>query len=596
MQLDWDVINADVLMQMDFDQLISTAGSRECHEYGAVLSILERKEIDATRLECLRFVGQLVMMMLRAGRTEAPFEPMFVINNQRSALPEDFPKDKLIELLPWAKSLSDNELKARVLDVLWMRARDYFAALEAVDSYIASALFLEKPDDWPPCYERLERALRLASTLGKGAVAVKDKVLAVCAEMLRRHGGRDPLYLSLRLIRLLLEFKYGAPTEYSEYALEAASLSEQKGDFYRAKDYYLLSSDCFRISGNKEQAGFAQRQAAECLVKEAASALGQPGRGAVVAASLLSDAVEAMRQAPEGKLRASEIHDQLLALQPEAIKELRPVSTTTNIDELHCQAIAAVEGKSLGDAIYALCSISRAPSIEELKDQVRNEAKVAILSSMISTEVLNSRGRVVATVPALEFGAEGVEHDGLRWRMFKCAEAQRSLTVDGILNPIREEIFYTHRPDREDIAMLIRFCPWIAPGHEDSVLRAILAGFEGDFIVVAHLVPPQLEAMIRFVVDSRGGATTMLEPGGAQPERPLSALLDTSEVQQAFGPDAVFELRDLLIDPLGANLRNEIAHGLKTDAELFSYEVLYAWWLLLRFCVLTSKLIERQIN
>lgn len=113
-------------------------------------------------------------------------------------------------------------------------------------------------------------------------------------------------------------------------------------------------------------------------------------------------------------------------------------------------------------------------------------------------------------------------------------------------------------------------------------------------LVAGHLIPSQLEAMVRHVVESRGGATSMLEPGGLQPERPLSALLETPEAAQAFGADGVFELQGLLVDPLGTNLRNEVAHGLRDDSGMFDYEVLYAWWLLLKFCVLTSKLVERQ--
>ena len=79
-----------------------------------------------------------------------------------------------------------------------------------------------------------------------------------------------------------------------------------------------------------------------------------------------------------------------------------------------------------------------------------------------------------------------------------------------------------------------------------------------------------------------------------QPERPLGVLLESAEAAQAFGADGVFELQDLLIDPLGANLRNEVAHGLLGDSGLFGEDVLYAWWLLLRCCVVTSKLVQRQ--
>jgi hypothetical protein len=217
-----------------------------------------------------------------------------------------------------------------------------------------------------------------------------------------------------------------------------------------------------------------------------------------------------------------------------------------------------------------------------------------VLGSLLSSEVLNSRGRVVARAPGLDAGAVDPKQDGLRWRMFRHARLGRSLTVQATLNPARTEIFDAHGPGRHDVADLIQHSPWIPPGHAESVMRALVAGFQGDMLVAGHLVPPQLEAMVRHVVESRGGSTSMLEPGGVQPERPLGVLLETPEALQAFGEDGVFELQDLLTDQLGTNLRNEVAHGLLDDSGLFGTDVLYAWWLLLRYCVITSKQVERR--
>jgi len=79
-----------------------------------------------------------------------------------------------------------------------------------------------------------------------------------------------------------------------------------------------------------------------------------------------------------------------------------------------------------------------------------------------------------------------------------------------------------------------------------------------------------------------------------QPERSLGPLLETPEALHAFGADGLFELQDLFTEQLGTNLRNEVAHGLLDDSGLFGADVLYAWWLLLRIFVITSKLSEHQ--
>jgi uncharacterized protein DUF4209 len=57
------------------------------------------------------------------------------------------------------------------------------------------------------------------------------------------------------------------------------------------------------------------------------------------------------------------------------------------------------------------------------------------------------------------------------------------------------------------------------------------------------------------------------------------------ETRDAFGEAHVFELRGLLTEEFGSNLRNRLAHGLLDEGDCYSESVLHLWWLLLRLCV-----------
>jgi hypothetical protein len=592
--LDWTRINPETLRSVDLDALVRDAEQLECISFASEVARFEREEgrWSSEQHECLRFIGTVLTMMLRSDQPAEPYGPMFVVG-QRSAIPADFDKQGLIALETWVRSLNDSELRARFLDVIWVHARSFPTATGAVGAYIDSALRLEHPRDWSAGQERLERALRLAASLGRGGTDLRLKVLGAIEAMLHRHRGTDPLYLTMRLTRLLLEFGHGDPKQFAEYALAAATTAEAVEDFRRSKDYYQLLAECHRAAAHSSGEAAALRCAADALVKEADLARKQPGRGAIAAASLLSDAVEAMRQVPDGRQRAAELHHKLIDLQKEAVGELKAFSTSTEASELINSARSAVRNKPLKEAVLALCVMARPPSITKLMIQVQEQARVAVLSSLFSTQVLNSRGRVVAIAPGLEPGADDLKQEGLRWRLFQQAHLSRTLTVQARLNPAREEIDAVHSPDRQDIAALIQHSPWIPPGHEECLMRALLAGFQGDMIVAAHLVPPQFEAVVRHVVEIYGGTTSKLEPGGVQPERSLGPLLETPEALRAFGEDGLFELQDLFTEQLGTNLRNEVAHGLIDDPGLFGSDVLYAWWLLLKTLVITSKLAEQ---
>ena len=269
MPLDWRLINSEVLVSIDLDGLLRNSERYDCSHYQTEISRCEQDETlwSPDQRECLHFIGATLTMVLRADHAAEPFGPMFVMDGQRSAIPSDFPKERLQTLEPWAMSLGDPELRARFLDVIWVQTKSFLAAQAAVDAYLASALRLEDPEEWTFCQKRLERALRLAASLGKGGVDLRDEVLAEIEAMLQRHCGNDPLYLTFRLIRLLLEFRYGDANQFAGFAKVAAESAEESRDFWRAKDYYQLLADCYRAVGNKDGETEALRCSAEGLVK-----------------------------------------------------------------------------------------------------------------------------------------------------------------------------------------------------------------------------------------------------------------------------------------------------------------------------------------
>jgi len=312
-------------------------------------------------------------------------------------------------------------------------------------------------------------------------------------------------------------------------------------------------------------------------------------------ASIMAQAFNAMRQAVGGKVRADELHARLLELQELSLQELKAVSTTVDIQELIEKAVAKSSGKPLREALMALCHVSNAPAIEKLMELVRNEARVAVMSSMFSSDIINSRGRVVAKAPPLANAQEDLGDDGLRFRLFRHARTKRDLIIQAFVNPMRSTILREHNPDRLDVLTHIQHSPWVPPGHVESIIRVLVAGFQGDMLIVAHMVPPQIEALVRHVIEQRGGDTAMFDPEGLQPEKSLGVLLKMEEAKQAFGAAGILEFEDIFVDQLGTNLRNEVAHGLISDEQMFGGDVLYAWWLLLKLCVLSSNWTAEQI-
>jgi len=598
MPLNWSLIGADVLCSLELDKIVESVTEKECVAYNDVLTTLIADEArwSEAQLEALRFSSAVMSMMLRPSELSEPYGPMFVMGNERSGIPADFPKEALIALLDWASGLKDPELRARFLDLIWVQGKSFRAAQGAVDAYLKSASRLEHSENWPPCAERIERALRLAASLGKGGHALRDRVLTEIEALTNKHNGEDPLYLTHQLIGLLLEFKRGDARCLAQLAATAAGRAESVGDFWRARDYHQRVAECFAAAGDIDAESAALKCSAEALSLEAESATGQPGRGATAGAVILAQAVNAMRQVPGGKDRAQALQERLLILQAKSLEEMKPISTDFDGADLVERAIASVRGKNFRDAVIELCGMARAPSLEQLRQQVSEQSRIAVLGSIFQSDIVNARGRVVAKVPPLVLGVTDPNDPGLRWRMFQNAALRRSLVVQSLLNPARQEIVAVHHPSRQDVVDLIRHSPWIPPGHGEGIARALIAGFHGEMLVATHMIPSQFEAMVRHVVELAGGNTSMFDPQGLQPERSFKALLETEQALAAFGEAAIFELQDLFVDQLGTNLRNDVAHGLLDDGRLFGWDALYAWWLLLRYCLLTSLYVDSQVS
>jgi hypothetical protein len=82
------------------------------------------------------------------------------------------------------------------------------------------------------------------------------------------------------------------------------------------------------------------------------------------------------------------------------------------------------------------------------------------------------------------------------------------------------------------------------------------------------------------------GVYTMLtDERGLETEKGLSALLKMPETEAVLGADLAFEFRALLVDQEGANLRNNLSHGLLSDTGAWSYHSMYLWWLCLGLVV-----------
>lgn len=103
---------------------------------------------------------------------------------------------------------------------------------------------------------------------------------------------------------------------------------------------------------------------------------------------------------------------------------------------------------------------------------------------------------------------------------------------------------------------------------------------------------------MRYILYHLGVITSGIDDDGIQDEFNLNKMLSASDYAEPLakflGEDFVFDLRGLLVERFGSNLRNDMAHGLIDHDHFYSESGCYLWWISLRLYSLPVLATLRQ--
>ena len=296
--------------------------------------------------------------------------------------------------------------------------------------------------------------------------------------------------------------------------------------------------------------------------------------------------------------RNTQLHKILLEYQAESVKELKPISTTLNpsdkVREEIDKAVASVKGKNFSDALFELALMLRLPKVDSLKAQARKSASEHPLQHLLTSMAIDRQGKVVGKRPSMLTESEEDVDVPLRAEMFFHAAISENIDVTWGLLPVMRQIVMEHPCRLSDILPIVSNNPLVPEGREMLYAKGLQAGLRSDLDIAAHFLIPQFEHSIRYILAQRGVITSSIDQDGIQKEYDLNRTLYMAEIKDAFGSDVVFHLQRILVEPLGANLRNKMAHGLMSSEEFQSIPVAYFWWLMLQLVSFPVIVHQRQ--
>lgn len=568
----------------NWQEVIDFAEKKECHYYSSAFLKKAREseeKNDEINKEIFTILGGITSMMLKSESHTEPYHPVAVFHDKRSAILDDY-SDEVIDILSGLISdIKDPEMKARIGDIVWLRKRDYKAAQKAINSYLKSADLLEDPENWTQCAERIERALRLSISLGKKGKPL-DMVVNHIESVLQKYDGKDPKFLSHRLMSFLLEVRLGKAEKYVELSKRMAQTAEASGDYYRARSYWETKARWDNLSDDPQEERTSLINAAETYVKEAQSASSN-----LAAATHQQKAIEAYRRIGGNKKRVDELHHRLLEYEKNTLAEMNLISTPgIDINDLISKAVDSIKGKTFQEALFELVLQVPSPDITQLKKQVEESAAKYPLQYIFSGVKVNESGKVTAkSTSMLSDNPEEVEK-ATREGMFRQAEFHHQIYAQSVIEPIRKQINLEHNVRIHDFFPIVSNNPFVPKGREYLYALGFKSAIDGDYEIALHLLIPQFENSIRHILTQSGHITSGLDTDGIQDERSLNITLYLPEIKKLIDENLLFDLQGLLVERFGTNLRNLMAHGLMSHHAFYSHQAAYLWCLMLKICCL----------
>lgn len=252
----------------------------------------------------------------------------------------------------------------------------------------------------------------------------------------------------------------------------------------------------------------------------------------------------------------TEAEDLLLRIRelgPKVASELKPISHSFELPRDKMEEYIASMTNGSPEEIILRVAIQYIPIKEKIKEQIFDLSKKAPLTFLITQQIQDEKGRVVATIGSLEHDLEGHVVRQISQNLSFSALFLRAVLIESITNK---------GLSKSNILDFLKKTPVLNLDRVSIIDRAIDAYFQNDYLVFIHLIIPQIEEAIRNIVEMAGGNVLKPSRGGGYHLRTFDEILRDDIIKESLGEDFVDYFRILFTDQRGWNLRNSVCHGM----------------------------------
>lgn len=528
---------------------------------------------------------------------ENPFPPSIILSERRSWTPTDLTPEQKEIIFKIAPFIPNAELKARINDIAWTyceRSNTTFRET-AIETYLSmptdeESWLLKTQYAW----QRVIEIARRSGDSGHHHIhQVSDNLLSLIDAV-------DSSLSGTHLLSVAIFLRLNNLCRKDKKEVVALALEDQATEALKNNNH-LTALDCLS-EASRWYVSFDGNKQCDMLVKCAdiheslATLKPESSESAiVVTVNCLENSLATLRKLPK-KYRITNGIDTRIIELVHKVNDSREIliESMTHIAEREINlqdCISKVQRyvSGISDPLEAtLKFVSLGWYVEPYK--VVSDAQSRVNSNIISwahhTTYDSSTGQKIfdslnAAAPPDFEGSPEVWSEVCR--IYK---AQIEVFAKGAILPGQDIINTEHR---FSLTHFIRLCydsRFVPSGREHLWALGLNEGMKGNYGVAVSVLAPQFEHFVRDVLRSLGVQTRIIQDDGTEDEKSLNALIDEPALVEKFGDSIVFEMRLLLCDSQGVNLRNRVAHGLIDDSVNWSLQAVYFWWFTLRLTLI----------
>ena len=544
----------------------------------------DRTELSEEERSIFDLLKNIVSLRTKIHNDGIEFHPMFVMaDGSRTFSIEDISEDDYLILHSLKLEKMPLILRALIADILWTNKKEFSAAKIAANAYWELFTLWYRDDDNVGTIDIIRRAVCISAQTKQ--TLLFEKIQGWFVDFLEKKAANNDGFFALRVMELFFGQKN---FDVSLFLPVLDDLIDGNSDnIAKVEQAYKLKTECLFKLKRKEDAIKNNNLLADYYLEFAEKIFKKDIQGALRVVNFYQKGIMLYRNNGESD-KVDAAHKRLVEIQKEIPKIMVPFSVELDIKGVIDNLKANMEGLSFEECVIRLTQMFVFEKQEDIKKSVIEEFKDNPISHLFGKSLIHAQGQTVLALHPLDIHDPEKDPKLMELHMYQNAlEKQKvagDIWVKNALIIIRDKFVI----DKSMVEFLVKDNPIIPDGRERIFQSGLYMFLNGDYYEALHILAPQVENLFRNIAREVGGLTVTLEKDGSSMEKVLSSILSLPELVDCYDNDILFTFRGLLNEQAGANIRNEIAHGIISEYACSTGVCLYFGVAVIKLLSLTS--------